>query len=62
MKRSDLLACIRIAGYHNDLAEGTRIFVENRISRQAYDEAFRKGAEMKRAGIKCSCFECKNSK
>jgi hypothetical protein len=47
MKREHLLAHIRVAAYENDTAKLVRLFVENRISRPAFDEQVAIGRRMK---------------
>ena len=42
-KRERLLEAIRIAAYEQDDRTAVRIYVENRISRKAYQEAYDKG-------------------
>lgn len=59
MKRKDLIAAIRFAGYHNDIKTGTRLFIEYRIARAVYDEAFNAGRAAKANGVGCSCINCK---
>lgn len=58
MKRTDLLALLRVAGYHNDQRSRVRLMVENRISREAADKAWATGIEQKKNGMKCSCPDC----
>lgn len=58
MKRKDALALIKYAGYHGDTAKGMRLYVENRISYQAYIETFRAGARAKKNGMLCTCSQC----
>lgn len=58
MKRADLLALLRVAGYHNDQRSQVRLMVENRISREAADKAWATGIEQKRQGMKCACQNC----
>lgn len=58
MTRKHLLTSIRVAGYHNDTEAGTRLFIENRVSRPVYNREFLKGKEMKSNGVKCSCSDC----
>lgn len=62
MKRFDALAYMRIAGYHGDKLAFTRLFVENRVSRQVADAEFHRGATMKKAGVPCNCSNCKTTK
>lgn len=59
MKRADALAHLRIAGYHNDSRAFVRLYVENRISRKAADEAYRTGKRQRAGGMPCHCHECK---
>lgn len=58
-KREIALSLCKIAGYHNDRKTWTRAFCENRISRQAADEAWLQGVKQKENGIKCDCYKCK---
>lgn len=58
MKRKDALTYMRIAGYHGDRASFTRLFIENRVSRDAADAEFHRGGAMKKAGIPCACKTC----
>jgi len=62
MKRADAVIALGIAGYHNDQHAFVRIYVENRISREVAERAFRRGAALKLAGVGCTCFECRESK
>jgi hypothetical protein len=62
MKRDDLLRAIKYAGYHEDTKTGTRLYVENRISFQAYNDAWNQGRRMKQNGIPCGCSECSKPK
>ncbi len=61
MNRKDALIMAKIAGYHEDIKGGTRILIESRISRAAYDYAFESGRAAKRNGVTCGCPSCKNS-
>lgn len=56
--RDSLLGYFRLDGYHNDSSAFTRRLIENRVSRQAADKAWREGAAQKRAGMRCSCLDC----
>lgn len=58
MTRRDALIAVKVAGYHDDARTGTRLYVENRMSRSAFNEAWTNGARARRAGVKCSCFHC----
>ncbi len=59
MKRADLLARFRIAGYHGKKGDYTRLFVENRVTRGAAQKQYDAGRAAYLAGKTCSCFECK---
>ena len=59
MKRDQLVSLIRFAGAHEDTATGTRLLIENRISREAYSKAFNEGRAMKASGMRCDCSACK---
>jgi hypothetical protein len=58
MKRKDTLNWLKIAGYHNNQSAYVRIFVEGRVSREAADEAWRRGIDAKAAGMPCHCKDC----
>jgi hypothetical protein len=60
LKRKDMLAAIRIAGYHGDQERGILLFVENRVSLQVYRREFNAGVAMRQNGIPCCCFACRN--
>jgi hypothetical protein len=62
MKRADVLAHIRIAGYHDDQATRVRLMVESRVSRRAADDAWSIGRVQRRLGIPCGCIHCKEKK
>lgn len=57
--RGALLVMLRTAGYHNDSAGYTRLTIENRISREKARAEWNRGAEMKKAGVPCTCSSCK---
>jgi len=48
VKRADALRAMEGAGAANDHKLFTRLYVENRISKPAADEAWRKGAALRR--------------
>lgn len=62
MRRDDLLACIRVAGYHGDQRAYMRLYTENRISHAAARDAYRDGERAKARGIACSCADCRKAK
>jgi hypothetical protein len=59
--RSDTLAALRVAGYHNDQRARVRLLVENRISREAADKAWATGGVQRRQGMPCGCLQCKEA-
>lgn len=61
-KRADIIAHMRIAGYHADQKSWLRLFVDNRIGRAVADEAYRKGTAQKLAGVPCHCHQCSEAK
>lgn len=62
MKRADVIAHMRIAGYHNDTKSWIRLFCENRISKAVADTAYRQGLKQKLEGVKCHCHQCSGAK
>lgn len=62
MKRKDALNHIRVAGYHEDKKSFIRLKVENRVSNQCANDAYREGMRQRDAGVKCNCYECKEGK
>jgi len=46
-KRQMALNLARLAGYENDSATFTRLVIENRVSRQAMNDAFRLGRSIR---------------
>ena len=62
MKRADVIAYMRIAGYHGDTKSQVRLFCENRISKEVANEAYRQGIKQKLAGVKCHCYQCTGAK
>ena len=50
-QRELTLAHLRIAGYDNDAAAWTRLYIEHRISHAVAKEAWRQGVRMREAGI-----------
>ncbi|MFN3886119.1 MAG: hypothetical protein ACK4MG_04100 [Aquabacterium sp.] len=56
--RANVLAWMRIAGYHADMRTFLRLYTENRISKRVADEAYRAGMKQKLAGVPCMCHDC----
>jgi len=50
-QRELTLAHLRIAGYDNDSATWTRLYIENKISYAAAKQAWAEGVRMREAGI-----------
>lgn len=61
MKRDVLLALLRVAGYHDDAREYTRLLIEERISKAAAREAYNIGRRAREVGVPCSCRECQQN-
>lgn len=61
MTRKEALAAIKVAAYHENTKEMMRLYIENRISKKAYDEAVEKGRIAKLSGVGCSCYRCSNN-
>lgn len=59
MKRSDVLAHARFAGYHSDARALVRLKAENRIDNVAVNRAYDEGFRARQAGVKCTCADCK---
>ncbi len=59
MKRSMLIALLRIAGYHDDMKAFTRLYVENRIKLFKAKQAFAEGKQLRAGGVGCTCYECR---
>lgn len=57
-KRESALVNCRVAGYHNDSKLFVDAYIENRISYQKAEEAWREGVRAKRNGMKCGCYNC----
>lgn len=57
-KLDNALAKVKFAGYHEDTSMGTRLYIENRISFEAYSKAFNEGRQAKKNGMKCNCMDC----
>jgi hypothetical protein len=59
MNRADTLRHLQFAGYHDDRAAFTRLYLENRISLPSANEAFRLGRSALAAGVPCGCSTCR---
>jgi len=58
MKRNDIIAALRFAGFHADKKSFTRILIENRISTVCAEKAYASGVKLKSEGAKCLCQDC----
>lgn len=58
LTRATALRLAKVAGYHGDRREWTRLLIEARVSRPSLAEAFRSGAAAKSAGVGCTCGDC----
>lgn len=58
MTRTQAINHLRIAGYHDDRARFARLFVENRVSKQAANHAYNEGRALKIKGVRCGCNIC----
>lgn len=61
-KRNDIIRQIRYAGYHEDRARFTRLYIENRISLTVAHREYNTGRRMRENGIPCGCAECQKGK
>jgi hypothetical protein len=58
--RSIEMGNARIAGYHDDARLWVRTVVERkRTSYTVLQEQYQVGVKMKRQGVKCNCYTCK---
>lgn len=58
-RRTVMLTKLRVAGFHDDRATFTRVYVEERISLAVAREQFAIGRQQRAAGVRCDCYECK---
>jgi hypothetical protein len=56
--RQHKINLMRIAGYHNDSPEFTRVFIGSRISNQVALDAYEAGQKQKQSGLGCTCSKC----
>lgn len=61
VNRKHALTYMQIAGYHNDKARFTRLYIEQRVSLSSAREAFAKGQQLKAGGMPCTCYECQKA-
>ena len=57
-RREKVLQAVKIAGYHNDTAMGTRLLIEGHLPITLYQRMFHEGRQAKEGGIRCYCMEC----
>lgn len=58
MKRKEAIRAARVAGYHNNVKQLTRLLIESRIARKLVRAAFQRGAAARAAGVPCTCGAC----
>ena len=58
MDRKTLLVRLRVAGYHEDRRDWTRLYVEGRVSFHVARQEWDRGQAMRSAGVRCTCREC----
>lgn len=58
-KREQKIQAAKVAGYHGDAAEFTRLAILARINRDVLKDAWSVGAKLKAAGVPCYCHTCK---
>lgn len=59
MKRADAMTYLTIAGFHEDRAAFTRLYIENKISYGSAKAAYEQGRAAKARGVRCTCIDCK---
>ena len=59
--RQQLLAAIRVAGYHDDQRTLVRLRVENRVSNDVWRQQWAAGQKMRADGMPCACPRCKTT-
>lgn len=60
-KRAIAIKNAEMAGFHGDAARWTRLLIESRVNRTTLNNAWQRGAAMKTAGAKCTCYQCRNA-
>jgi hypothetical protein len=56
--RAQTLKLVTYAGYHGDRATGMRLYLGARLSKDAYNQAYARGRDMRERGMACGCAEC----
>lgn len=57
--RTRAMGRARVAGYHSDNREFTRLLVESGISLSVLKAEWEKGVQARQSGTVCVCFTCK---
>ena len=57
-KREAAIGYSKFAGFHDDRRAFTRLVIESRVNLKIMREAFHSGQLARRAGARCTCFEC----
>ena len=58
-KRERTLNTLKLAGYHLDRTLWHNTYIENRVSWDVALEQWYRGQDLKKQGIHCGCFQCK---
>ena len=58
IRHKDVLAAIRVAGYHGDQELGMLLYLKNWVSLSTYRREFEAGAALRRSGSPCDCSLC----
>ena len=61
MTKNTLIRRLIDAGYHGDLEEFTKLYVNNDITRLEADRAYTKGRKLKLDGVECVCKACSSN-
>lgn len=59
--RQAALLNARIAGYHDDSRAFIRLLVETRVRRELMNAEWKRGADMRKAGVPCGCHDCQRA-
>lgn len=59
MKRALALDLIRYAGYHDDRAAFTRLYINSSVAYGPAKDAYAQGRAARVRGLRCECPECK---
>jgi hypothetical protein len=60
--RTQAVKLIQFAGYHDDRATFTRLYIENGVSYENAKLAYARGRDARARGVKCGCNDCNKLK